>query len=74
MKVFTNKKYNELLYKLQEKELNKIFRALQYLHERDNSDSTGVVRERKSELLDIAYKHMYSNPVEDVRYRYFKLK
>lgn len=62
MKILTEKK----LVEIQNQTLNKIYQALNVLHERDNSDSSGVVRDRHDELLDIALD-VYTQSAKDER-------
>lgn len=59
MKIFTEKQ----LVEIQNQVLNKIYQALCKLHERDNSDTTGAVRCRHDELLDLALD-VFSKPAE----------
>jgi len=62
MKILTEKQ----LVEIQNQTLNKIYQALNVLHERDNSDSSGAVRDRHDELLDIALE-VFSQPAKDER-------
>lgn len=58
MKIYTQKE----ITKIKNQCLNKIYYALKELHERDNADETGAVKDRHDELLDIALKHLNSSP------------
>lgn len=60
MKILTEKQ----LVEIQNQTLNKIYQALNVLHERDNSDKTGAVKYRHDELLDIALE-VYLRPAKD---------
>jgi len=62
MKIYTQKTITEI----KNQALNKIYNALQELHQKDNSDPTGVVKDRHNELLDLALKHLHSKPTENV--------
>lgn len=62
MKILTERQ----LVEIQNQTLNKIYKALTILHERDNSDESGVVVGRHDELLDIALS-AYSEPALDER-------
>lgn len=62
MKIYTEKQ----ITKIKNQALNKIYNALNELHEKDNSDETGAVRYRHDELLDIALKHLNSKPTVNV--------
>jgi hypothetical protein len=61
MKIYTQKQVNQI----KNQALNKIYSALNELHEKDNSED-GLVKCRHNELLDLALKHLNSNPTEDV--------
>lgn len=62
MRIYTEKQITQI----KNQALNKIYNALTELHERDNSDETGAVKDRHDELLDIALKHLNSKPTENV--------
>lgn len=62
MKIYTEK----TLVTISNQSLNKIYNALKELHERDNSDKTGFVKDRHDELLDLALKHFSSKPIKNV--------
>ena len=66
MKIYREK----TLVKIKNQALNKIYNALVELHERDNTDDSGgvkeVLRERHDELLDIALKHLNHKPTNNV--------
>lgn len=62
MKIYTQKQINQI----KNQALNKIYNALNELHEKDNSDESGVVKCRHDELLDIALKHLNSKPTENI--------
>lgn len=68
MKLLTNKQ----LVQIENQVLNKIYNALKELHERDNSDSSGAVRHRHDELLDIALKHLTAAPQQNNVYGWLK--
>ena len=59
MKILTEKQ----LVEIQNQTLNKIYQALRKLHERDNSDESGAVKDRHDELLDLALQ-VFSKPAE----------
>lgn len=61
MRIYTEKQIAEI----KNQALNKIYNALNELHQKDNSHPTGVVRDRHDELLDIALKHLNSKPTEN---------
>jgi len=61
MKIYTTKQLTEIKNQM----LLKIFFALRELHEKDNSDETGVAKDRHDELLDIALKHL-NNPAKNM--------
>lgn len=62
MKIYRQKQITEI----KNQALNKIYNALTELHEKDNSDPTGAVKDRHDELLDIALKHLNSKPTKNV--------
>lgn len=61
MRIYTEKQITEI----KNQALNKIYNALNELHELDNSDESGAVRSRHDELLDIALKHLNSKPTNN---------
>lgn len=62
MKILTERQ----LVEIENQTLNKIYKALTILHERDNSDESGAVAGRHDELLDIAID-VLSRPARDER-------
>jgi len=62
MRIYTQNQ----ITKIKNQALNKIYHALCELHERDNSDGTGAIRDRHDELLDIALKHLNSKTTPNV--------
>ena len=62
MKIYTEKK----LVEIKNQALNKIYNALDELHQKDNSDKNHLVKDRHEELLDLALKHYYSKPTQNV--------
>ena len=69
MKLFTNKQ----LVEIENQTLNKIYYALNKLHERDNSDESGVVKYRHDELLDIALDALYRDPIDERVYPWIRI-
>lgn len=69
MKILTNKQ----LVEIQNQTLNKIYQALNILHERDNSDDTGAVKYRHDELLDIALDAYSSEPKDERVYPWIRV-
>lgn len=62
MQIYTQRQINEI----KNQALNKIYYALVELHERDNSDKSGAVKDRHDELLDLALKHLNANPTNNI--------
>lgn len=61
MKILTERH----LVEIENQTLNKIYQALNALHEKDNSDR-GVVKDRHDELLDMALE-AFSQPAKNER-------
>lgn len=64
MKIYTQKQIDFI----RNQALNKIFHALEEFYERENQSPTGVIKDRRNELLDIALSHFFDEPNEDVIY------
>lgn len=62
MRIYTQNQINQI----KNQALNKIYNALIELHERDNSEDCGIVKDRHDEILDIALKHLNSKPTQNV--------
>ena len=69
MKILTEKQ----LVEIQNQVVNKIYQALNVLHERDNSDENGLVPCRHDELLDIALNAYSSKPKDERIYPWIRV-